>query len=51
MIKEGQYYPLGATVKNGGVNFAIYSKFAEGVDLLLFDHHDDLLLSRYNPAG
>ena len=31
----GKPYPLGATWKGNGVNFAIYSEFATGVDLCL----------------
>ncbi|MCX5751099.1 MAG: glycogen debranching protein GlgX [Candidatus Saganbacteria bacterium] len=46
MIKEGQYHPLGATIKENGVNFAIYSKHAEGIDLLLFDKPEALYPSR-----
>lgn len=33
--------PLGATLRQGGVNFSLFSKSATGVDLLLFDHVDD----------
>jgi isoamylase len=36
----GQYYPLGATVQTGGVNFALYSQNATDVFLLLFDKED-----------
>src|SRR5262245_31092510 len=36
----GQHYPLGATVKAGGVNFALYSQNASEVYLLLFDTAD-----------
>ncbi len=36
-IGEGKYYPLGASINEQGVNFAIYSKYAEEVFLLLFD--------------
>ena len=32
----------GATVERGGVNFSLFSENATGVDLLLFDKHDDL---------
>jgi glycogen operon protein len=35
-ISEGKYYPLGATVCEEGVNFAIYSQYADQVYLLLF---------------
>ena len=33
--------PLGATVRDGGVNFSVFSRSATGVDLLLFDREDD----------
>lgn len=36
-ISHGKYYPLGATLQEDGVNFALYSKHAEQVFLLLFD--------------
>ncbi|MEE4236638.1 MAG: alpha-amylase family glycosyl hydrolase, partial [Anderseniella sp.] len=32
--------PVGATVENGGVNFALFSYHADEVDLLLFDRPD-----------
>jgi isoamylase len=40
-VKEGKYYPLGATISGTGVNFAIYSQSAKEVFLLLFDKKDD----------
>ena len=33
----GTPYPLGATWRDNGVNFAVYSENATGVDLCLFD--------------
>lgn len=36
-IGDGVYYPLGATPNKEGVNFALYSKHAKKVFLLLFD--------------
>ena len=33
----GQPYPLGATWMGNGVNFAIFSGHASGVELCLFD--------------
>jgi isoamylase len=36
----GHPYPLGATWKGNGVNFALYSENATGVDLCLFDNMD-----------
>ncbi len=37
----GEPYPLGATWNGHGVNFALYSENATGVDLCLFDNADD----------
>ena len=36
-IRPGHFYPLGATFDGVGVNFALFSEFATGVDLCLFD--------------
>jgi isoamylase len=36
-VLPGRAYPLGATVVDGGVNFAIYSQYATELFLLLFD--------------
>jgi isoamylase len=36
-LRAGRPYPLGATLTPEGVNFAIYSRHATGVRLLLFD--------------
>ena len=46
MIENGQSYPLGATLRDGGVNFSIYSKHCEALELLLFDGPDDARPSR-----
>jgi isoamylase len=37
---SGKPYPLGATLLGNGVNFAIFSEHATGVDLCLFDNID-----------
>src|SRR5919202_57713 len=37
----GRAHPLGATVYDGGVNFAFFSQHATEMELLLFDEHDD----------
>ena len=37
----GRSFPLGATVCRDGVNFAVYSKHATGLELLLFDAPGD----------
>jgi glycogen operon protein len=39
---SGQSAPLGATVGGGGVNFSVYSRDATSVELLLFNHEDDV---------
>lgn len=39
-ISAGKYFPLGATLTDQGVNFAIYSQNATEVFLLLFDRAD-----------
>ena len=38
--EEGEPHPLGATIRDNGVNFSLYSSTATGVELLLFDEHD-----------
>ena len=40
-VWPGNPYPLGATWDGEGVNFAIFSEHATGVELCLFDHPDD----------
>lgn len=37
----GLSHPLGATLRDGGANFSLYSRAATGVELLLFDRVDD----------
>ncbi len=39
-VWTGKPFPLGATCTKEGVNFAIYSENATGVDLCLFDQPD-----------
>ncbi len=39
-IRPGRPYPLGATWDGEGVNFALFSENATGVDLCLFNHED-----------
>src|SRR5947209_1160783 len=36
----GRSSPLGATVRDGGVNFTLFSRSATGVELLFFDRED-----------
>ena len=44
--KIGKTFPLGATVCPDGVNFSVFAKGGEAVQLLLFDHVDDAQSSR-----
>src|SRR3989440_7167405 len=39
-VLPGQPYPLGATWDGSGVNFALFSEHATGVDLCLFEADD-----------
>ncbi|HTQ28712.1 MAG TPA: glycogen debranching protein GlgX [Puia sp.] len=43
---SGQSYPLGPTLYPGGVNFSLFCKHGTEVDLLFFDHPDDVKPSR-----
>jgi isoamylase len=43
---SGLSAPLGATVRDGGVNFSLFSRRATGVELLFFDREDDSRPSR-----
>ncbi|ABK52454.1 isoamylase [Acidothermus cellulolyticus 11B] len=36
-VWPGHWWPLGATADEDGTNFAVYSRYAEAVDLCLFD--------------
>jgi len=40
-IPNGHAYPLGATCYDEGVNFSLFSKNAERVELWLFDNEED----------
>ena len=40
--KRGSSFPLGATVSQDGVNFSVFSKNADAIELLLFDNAEDL---------
>lgn len=39
-IQRGTPYPLGATVMEGGTNFSVFSKNAQAIELLLFEHEE-----------
>jgi glycogen operon protein len=38
---QGKSFPLGATFSGDGVNFSVYAKNCDSMELLLFDHVDD----------
>ncbi|TVR05090.1 MAG: glycogen debranching enzyme GlgX [Deltaproteobacteria bacterium] len=40
-LHRGEPWPLGASVRDGGVNFALYAPEATGVELVLFDDLED----------
>jgi glycogen operon protein len=48
-IAPGCPWPLGSTPDGRGVNFAVYSRDATGLDILLFDDADDEQPSRIIP--
>ncbi|MDA8326962.1 MAG: hypothetical protein M0033_12205 [Nitrospiraceae bacterium] len=50
-IWPGQSYPLGSTWDGSGVNFALFSKNATGVELCLFDPSDPLKETRQSSSG
>ena len=43
---RGSSFPLGASVWQGGVNFSVFSKNADSVELLLFENAGDIAPSR-----
>ena len=43
---EGNSYPIGPTLTADGVNFCLFSKNCERVELLLFDKKDDIVPSK-----
>src|SRR5690242_5094646 len=42
----GRSAPLGATVRDAGANFSVFSRTAGGIELLLFDRADDAVPAR-----
>jgi glycogen operon protein len=50
-MKPSNSDPLGATIVDGGVNCSLFSRFATGVELLLFDRVDDATASRVIPIS
>jgi isoamylase len=50
-IDEGRHEPMGAHVRDGGVNFAVFSEHAERIELCLFDAAAQQEIHRYELAG
>ena len=48
-VDLGRSSPLGATLRDGGVNFTLYSRHASKVELLLFDREEDARPARVIP--
>lgn len=46
-IEPGRVHPIGTTVENFGVNFALFSAHAEKVELCIFDEHGRQELERF----
>jgi glycogen operon protein len=46
LVTTGHSAPLGATPVDGGVNFSVFSRRAESIELLLFDHVDSAKAAR-----
>ena len=49
LVSPGRSAPIGATVVDGGVNFALFSRNASGVELWFFDREDDTRPERVIP--
>jgi isoamylase len=47
--RTGRSSPIGASAVDGGVNFSLFTRAANGVELLFFDHADDAGPSRVIP--
>jgi len=53
-MTTGRPAPIGATIADGGVNFCLFSRTAQGVELLYFDRDDDARparVIRLDPVG
>jgi glycogen operon protein len=51
LIQEGRHEPLGAQVRDGGVNFALFSEHAQRMELCVFDSAGQRELRRYALVG
>lgn len=51
ILETGRHEPLGSTVRDGGVNFAVFSQHATQIELCIFDDSGARELRRYNLHG
>lgn len=50
-LERGACFPLGASVSDEGVNFAVYSEHATAIELCVFDEHGEKELQRLRLHG
>ena len=50
-LSLGRHAPLGATVRDGGVNFAVVSRHAHRIEVCIFDADGDRELERFSLHG
>jgi isoamylase len=50
-LEEGQHEPMGAHARDGGVNFAVFSDYAEKIEVCIFDASGARELRRYSLHG
>jgi glycogen operon protein len=51
VLSEGRVEPMGAEVRDGGVNFAVFSLHAQRIELCLFDAHGQTEIQRCDLGG
>ena len=51
VLLEGRHEPLGSFLRDGGVNFAVFSQHATAIDLCIFDSNGVRELKRYPLYG
>lgn len=50
-LEPGRHEPLGALVRDGGINFAVFSEHAQAIELCVFDAAGQRELRRYRLQG
>ncbi len=51
VLSEGRVEPMGTDVRDGGVNFSVFSLHAQRIELCLFDDDGQTEIQRYDLAG